>query len=255
MSLARRAVLGGIAAAVVASIVEAVPAEELSVDAEDGIVELSRYSADRIGNRPAVLLLHGAGGIDRNVRAYERYAVRLAAVGLDAYLVRYFTLADTQALDLKTTTRETRDAYYTQRFDGWATRVCVIVSAVLRRPECSGRIGLLGFSLGGYVAASAAAQDDRIGALAVLYGGMPDAMVQRVRHLPPVLELHGDADRNVPLAKGEELVRLAKAVGAPAELAAYPGLAHGFDFSETDPVAVDAIDRVVGFFRGRLGAQ
>jgi carboxymethylenebutenolidase len=75
-----------------------------------------------------------------------------------------------------------------------------------------------------------------------------------VKHLPPLLELHGDADHNVPLAQGEELVKLAKVAGAEAELVRYPGKAHGFDFSESDPIAADAIDRVVRFFQTRLTA-
>jgi carboxymethylenebutenolidase len=42
--------------------------------------------------------------------------------------------------------------------------------------------------------------------------------------------------------------------GAEAELVRYPGKAHGFDFSESDPIAADAIDRVVRFFQTRLTA-
>jgi carboxymethylenebutenolidase len=126
------------------------------------------------------------------------------------------------------------------------------VTAVLARPESSDRVGLLGFSLGGYVAASTAAQDDRIAALAVLYGGMPDAMVADVKRLPPLIELHGEADRNDPLAKGQELVKLGNAVGSTAELVTYPGKEHGFDFSDTDPMTADAIGRVTRFFQARL---
>jgi carboxymethylenebutenolidase len=106
--------------------------------------------------------------------------------------------------------------------------------------------------LGGYVAAATAARDERVAALAVLYGGMPDAMVSEVKRLPPLIELHGEADRNVPFAKGEELVKLAKTTGAEAELIAYPGKPHGFDFSDTDPMTADAVSRVVKFFESRL---
>jgi carboxymethylenebutenolidase len=107
---------------------------------------------------------------------------------------------------------------------------------------------------GGYVAADAAARDRRVAALAVLYGGMPDAMVSEVSRLPPLIELHGEADQNVPLAKGEQLVKLGKAMGAEAELVAYPGRPHGFDFSDTDPMAADAVGRVVGFFEAQLAS-
>jgi carboxymethylenebutenolidase len=84
---------------------------------------------------------------------------------------------------------------------------------------------------------------------------MPDAAVSEVKHLPPLIELHGEADRNVPFAKGEELVKLGKAIGAEAELVAYPGKPHGFDFSDTDPMTADAVGRVVRFFESRLGVS
>jgi carboxymethylenebutenolidase len=125
----------------------------------------------------------------------------------------------------------------------------------LTRPDTSGRIGLLGFSLGGYIAAATALRDDRVAALAVLYGGVPDAMTSDVKHLPPLLELHGEADSNVPLREGERLVKLAKAAGGEAEQVTYPGKTHGFDFADTDPATFDAIDRVRRFFGAHLGSS
>jgi carboxymethylenebutenolidase len=247
----RRAVLSGLALLSLCRPARAAPAEQLSVDADEGRVELTRYAGDRAGKRAAVLLLHGSRGFERKPIAYERYAAALAARGIDACLLRYFTAADAPIFDPKTT-RDRRVAYETTRFDGWSKRVSAVATAVLARPDCSGRIGLLGFSLGGYVAANTAARDARIAALAVLYGGMPGATVSQVRHLPPLIELHGEADRNVSIAEGKELVRLGKTVGAEAEFVSYPGRAHGFDFSDTDPMTADAIGRVVGFFEVRL---
>ena len=37
-----------------------------------------------------------------------------------------------------------------------------------------------------------------------------------------------------------------------AELVTYPNRKHGFDFSDTDPMTADAIDRVVRFFQAQL---
>jgi carboxymethylenebutenolidase len=156
------------------------------------------------------------------------------------------------ALDPKTSTRESRDAYDANRYDGWVRRVYAVVTTVLARPESSGRIGLLGFSLGSFVAANTAAHDTRITAVAAMYGGMPDSMVSQVKHMPPLIELHGDADHNVPIAKGKELVELAKSVGAPAEQIVYLGRQHGFDFADNDPATADAVRRVVQFFHERL---
>jgi carboxymethylenebutenolidase len=56
------------------------------------------------------------------------------------------------------------------------------------------------------------------------------------------------------IAKGKQLVDLGKAVGAEAEFVSYPGRQHGFDFSDSDPMTTDAVERVTRFFRARLAA-
>jgi carboxymethylenebutenolidase len=251
-AVSRRVVLSSIAALALAFSSNSGSPEELNVEADQGGIDVTRYAAYRVGKRPAVLVLHGNRGVEFSTRAYERYANALAAGGIDAYLVHYFTAEDHEALDPKKSARESRDAYTTSRFEGWTDRISSVVAAILERPDSSGRIGLLGFSLGGYIAADTAAHDQRVTAIAVRYGGMPDAMVTQVKHLPPLIELHGDADRAVPLAKGEELVKLARAVGAPAEQVTYPGREHGFDFSDSDPMTVDVVGRVVRFFQAHL---
>jgi carboxymethylenebutenolidase len=88
--------------------VHAASPEDLTVDAAEGNVTLSRYAAAGEGKRPAALLLHGSRGIELKPRAYERHALALAAAGIDAYLVRYFTAADWAALDRKANTPEGR---------------------------------------------------------------------------------------------------------------------------------------------------
>ncbi|KWV57684.1 carboxymethylenebutenolidase [Bradyrhizobium macuxiense] len=229
----------------------AATAEKLSIDARDEPVAVSRYISAGSGKRPAVLVLHGSRGFGLRLRAYERYADALTADGIDTYFVRYYTPADEHAIETMHS-RESREAYETARFDAWAARVSSVVATILSRTDSSGRVGLLGFSLGGYVAAVTAARDERVNALAVLYAGMPEKIAPQVKHLPPMLELHGKADRNVPLAAGEALVRLGKSVGAPAEIVTYPGKGHGFDFADNDPTTSDAVGRVSRFLQARL---
>jgi carboxymethylenebutenolidase len=248
----RREALAGLALLAVSGPACAGMPEQFSVEADEGSVALTRYATDQAGRRPSVLLLHGSHGFEIKPRAYRRYADALSAKGIDAYLIRYLTTADAPVFESRTSTQASREAYEARRFDGWSKRVSSVLTTILARPDSSGRIGLLGFSLGGYVAAATAARDERVAALAVLYGGMPDAMVSHVKHLPPLIELHGEADRNVPFAKGEELVKLGKAIGAEAELVAYPARQHGFDFSDTDPMTADAVGRVTRFFESRL---
>ncbi len=210
---------------------------------------MTRYAATHPGKRPGVLVLHGSHGIEFRLRAYERYADALTAEGIDTYFLRYFTTADDRALNSKESTPGRHHAYNAARFEDWSKRTSSAVTTISRasgsfRPHWAARF----FAGWGISRADTAAHDARVAALAVLYGGMPDAVVPHVKHLPPLIELHGDADRNVPLAKGEELVKLGKALGVEAKLVTYPGKAHGFDFSDTDPLTADAIGRVARFF-------
>ncbi|WP_050628738.1 alpha/beta hydrolase [Bradyrhizobium viridifuturi] len=149
-AISRRSLLGGLA---LLSVSPSLAAETLSVDAAEGPVKLNRFASGRTGKRPAVLVLHGSRGFDLRPQAYERYANALTADGIDACFVRYYTPADEQAFETLQT-RERREAYETGRFDAWAARVSSVLSAVLAGADSSGRIGLLGFSLGGYVAAA-----------------------------------------------------------------------------------------------------
>lgn len=225
-------------------------AGQLAVSTDEGDMTLSRYAAEGTERRPAVLLLHGSRGIEMKPAAYERHANALRAAGIDCYLVRYMTEADVHIL--ANGDKQERERHDAARFDAWAKRISAAITAVLAQPDSSGRIGLLGFSLGGFVAAAAAARDERVSALVVLYGGLPEGMASQVKHLPPLLELHGEADSNVPLREGTRLVEFGKATGGEAEQVTYPGKKHGFDFSDTDPATFDAIGRVTGFFGAHL---
>jgi len=248
--ITRRTAIASLAALLAPIAARGAASEEFKVPSGGDSLSVSRYAAAGPEKRPAVIALHGARGIELKARAYERYADALTARGIDTYFLRYMTAADMAALT--STSHQTREAYERTRYDGWADTVAAAVTDVLGRPDSSGRIGLLGFSLGSYVAAEAAARDTRVAALAVLYGGMPRAMATKVKHLPPLIALHGEADRNVPIEEGRQLVALGKLVGAETEFVPYPGKAHGFDFSETDPMTEDAIDRVTKFFQARL---
>ncbi|SFI33074.1 dienelactone hydrolase family protein [Bradyrhizobium sp. Gha] len=250
--ISRRAALAAFAALLSPVPARGAPAEQFEVTSGQDSLLVSRYAATAEGKRPAVIALHGARGIEIRPRAYERYADALTAKGIDTYFLRYMTADDMAALT--STSHKIREAYETTRYDGWADTVAATVTTVLGRSDCSGRVGLLGFSLGSYVAAAAAARDTRTAALAVLYGGMPKAMAAKVKHLPPLIALHGEADKNVPIEQGRQLVAIGKSVGAETEFVPYPGKAHGFDFSETDPMAQDAIGRVTRFFQAKLAA-
>jgi carboxymethylenebutenolidase len=251
-SMNRRHFLGGIALLTFAGQAAAAEVPQtVELGSGDDRIVLTRYAARREGRRPSVILLHGSRGFEPRLHAYERYADALTAEGIDAYLARYYSAEDGAQIKAFQN-KEHREAYEMARYGAWAGRVSSVVTAIAGGENSSDHIGLLGFSLGGFVAAATAARDSRITALAVLYGGMPGTFVSEAKHMPAMIELHGDADRNVSFAAGTALVALAKAKGAAAEQIRYPGKAHGFDFANDDPAAQDAVARVAGFFKARL---
>ncbi|NKI71458.1 prolyl oligopeptidase family serine peptidase [Collimonas pratensis] len=250
--ISRRSVLMRMAALVIAPVASAARSEDVKLITDNGTGAMTRFAANVEGVRPAVILLHGSRGIELNPGAYIRHAEALVAVGVDAYLVRYFSAADSSALAVDASTSASRDAYSATRFTAWADAVSLAISEVRQRSECSGKIGLLGFSLGGYVAAATAARDARVSALAVMYGGMPPMFVEGLSRLPPLLALHGNADTIVPLSESERLVALARKIGATANLVVYPGKKHGFDFDASDPTTADVVSRVARFFKSTL---
>lgn len=250
----RRIFLGGMALAAIAQpALSADAPQQIEIGSGGERILLTRYAAARDGRRPSVLLLNGSRGFDLRLRAYERHAGALTSEGIDAYLLRYYTAADSEKIKALQD-KDEREAYETRRYDAWTARVSSAITALVAGEHSSDRIGLLGFSLGGFVAAATASRDARVAALAVLYGGMPEQFAHEVKHMPPTIELHGDADRNVSFAAGTRLVALAKASGAAAEQVRYSGKGHGFDFADDDPATPEAVAQVARFFKARLGA-
>jgi carboxymethylenebutenolidase len=238
MTFARCRSIAAIAFAIVlaasCAAAETVP-QELAVDGDGGAIAVTRYAAEGTAPRPAVLVLHGAGGLGADPQVYTRHAAALAEGGIDAYLVRYFGAGGSAC----------------RCWEVWAQTVATVTTAILRRPEASGLVGLVGFSLGGAVAVISA-RDPRVAALVVFYGFLPPSQRARIDRLPPLLVLHGDADHEVALSSGQDIVGLGRRLGGRAELVVYRGVGHRYaTWREAD--VSDAITRTVAFFRAELG--
>ena len=75
------------------------------------------------------------------------------------------------------------------------------------------RIGLLGFSLGSYLALSVASVEPRVKVVVEFFGGMPEELHGFTR-MPPVLILHGEDDRVVPVSRSDAAATIAGANGS-----------------------------------------
>jgi carboxymethylenebutenolidase len=220
--------------------------QAVTVDGRDGPISITLFAAGDPGRRPAAIILHGRLPNDA---AYTRYAEQLVLHGMNALLVSYYNAADSAAMAAD---RNTRAAYFRAHLATWSERVRDVVSYALARSDASGRVGLLGFSNGGFLAVASAAADPRVGALVVFYGGIARAGEAEIAHLPPLLALHGDADRVIPPSQGAALVEKARALGGQADLIIYPGAGHGFDFDAARPDSRDASDRALSFLAREL---
>lgn len=198
----------------------------IHVTAADGGTYDAYLCLPPTGSGPGLVLFQEIFGVNRHIRCMaEQYAldgfvvlapdvfwrqaprVELGYAGADMERARSLaTGADHKALveDAKTT-----------------------VAALRARPEVKGKVGAVGYCMGGrlaYVAAAAAGVD----AAACYYGGGIHDQLQLAEQITcPIVFHYGEQDANIPLAAVEK-VKAAMA-GRRAEVHVYPGAGHGFN--------------------------
>lgn len=203
-------------------------------------IEIETFTPEGDGPHPLIVLLHGSGGMRMGGPIFRDVAHMLAQRGYLVLLPHYFDRTGTVVAD---------PAAHRRHFETWVTAVGEMVADGLARPDVApGRVGLLGFSLGAYLALAEATFDPRVGAVVAFFGGLPDALAGRADRLPPTLVLHGDADPVVPVAEARKLQALLERHDVAHEVVIYPGQGHSFH-GET---ARDAERRTVGFFDAHL---
>jgi dienelactone hydrolase len=117
-------------------------------------IAVDRYSAVSPAlapgrRRPAVILLHGSGGmILGGGRSIRRYARALAARGFETFVVHYFDATHTWIAGGPSERRN---------FSRWVQTVSDGITYALRQPSTdSGRVAIVGVSLGAYLGVGAA---------------------------------------------------------------------------------------------------
>jgi carboxymethylenebutenolidase len=167
---------------------------------------------------PAVIGLHGSGGGHARMAAHARL---LAEQGFAVYIPHYFDRTGTTGLADKATA--------VRNFPAWGKALWDAITFVERQEAVDGgRIGLLGFSLGAYLAMSVAVVDPRVRAVVEFFGGLPKEMKFFMRRLCPVLILHGEEDATVPVEEAHHLREVLQEQNIPYEMQIYPGVGHGF---------------------------
>ncbi len=184
-------------------------------------VRADRYAPMGAKSHRTVIVLYGAGGMIFDGPSMRRMARALNAAGDTVYLLHYYN---------RTGTIVARDSRMERHFKLWAETVRDGIGWVHGREDNGRRrIGLYGYSLGGFLAIVAASDNPRVGAVTEQAGGMFSSAEKRVGKMPPVLMVHGLEDRRVPVEKyAQPLLRLLRARGAEVETEFVSGEGHVF---------------------------
>jgi carboxymethylenebutenolidase len=146
-----------------------------------------------------------------------------------------------------TTSAETTAANYRR----WAQVAEDIVADLRSHPIPRKKIALAGQALGASVVLVAASHKIGVDAVAEWSGLLPNEFFSQVQILPPLLILHGDQDKQVPIVNARQLARLCELKDFTCEARIYPGEGHVFSARATE----SANQRMLTFFRTYLWAS
>jgi len=174
----------------------------------------------------------------------SRPATLLAQRGFAVFVPHYFERTGTHGVADKQTA--------VRYFPLWGKTIWDAISHLQELPRVDPQnIGLVGFSLGAYLALSVAAVDSRVKAVVEFFGGFPKEMKLFMRRLCPTLILHGENDATVPVSEAYHLQELLEKESIPHEVQIYPGVGHGF----TGEIWEDAGRRTLAFLQKYLATN
>jgi dienelactone hydrolase len=204
-------------------------------------IRLERFSTTSLGRHPVIFLTYGAAGMTARGEAFRDYARQLADHGFVVFLIHYFDATESPTAGDLPATRP--------RFELWTKALQDGITYAVKDPHVDKhRVGLLGFSLGAFLALWESSQDSRVKVVCEYYGGT-SLFLAPPQHMPTTLILHGENDSVVPVEEARKLEHLLEEQHATYDVKIYPHQEHGFDGPEGDPAAAkDAWARTVAFF-------
>jgi len=214
-----------------------------SFSSDGQVIPVERFEPELEGRHPALLLLHGAEGMQQRGETYRSMAQAFSRHGYAVFLIHYLGR-----------TRTAFGGLYANPLQSlsWLRILRDAVSYAALQPEVDpSRLGVVGISLGAYLATSLALHDPRIGAVIDCFGGLPDPFARGLTRMPPILILHGSADPIVPVREAYKLARLLRDKGLPHEMWIYPSGGHVLQGED----ALDAVERALAFLDKHLNPQ
>jgi dienelactone hydrolase len=238
-------------------------------------VRVERFEPRANGPHPVIVLLPGIDGLEKAPGVFRGVARSLADQGFLVLLPSYHDRTGTNPKQVDGLLSQFQHclrapgsrppAYWENRrlFREWEGAVCDTVAHARKLKNADGgRVVLVGYSLGGFLATAVAArQEQEITALVVISGGISRDTAAKVGEggLPPTYIIHGKLDTVVPVAEARRLSRLLEEKGVPWDDWVHPMLGHGFlpkDGLLPDmKAAADAQRQAVAFVKKHLGRE
>lgn len=140
-------------------------------------------------------------------------------------------------------------------FDQGVRDIAATVDAARRLPECTGKVGVMGFCLGGLLTYLSAAEGVPDAAVAY-YGGGTDRFLERASRVHTPLMMHLAGDDEYIGTEAQHAIHQALAARPGVAIHTYPGRQHAFarpgGVHYDSAAAAQANERTLGFLRQHL---
>ena len=186
------------------------------------------------GPNPALILLHGAGGVPAEDSVLREAAKKLASHGYVVEVLQYFDRTKTIVADVGDQRAD---------FGQWMRTLGDAITQLRTAPEVdSTKIGLVGVNVGAALALHRAQFDKRVKAVVDYFGVFRIRDPANASKLPPVLIIGGEASTFVPVAEARRLDAMLTRYNVPHETDVYPGSPSGLTPTESQQAAEHVID-------------
>lgn len=205
------------------------PAAAEDVAFEAAGIPVEGYFAKAAEPRGLVVIVHDWDGLGD----YERQrADMLAAAGYDAFALDVYGAGERPA------DTEARLAAMKAAFSDPARLGALVQGGLAKGQELSGTQAsvLIGYCFGGAVtlATARAGAPEGVVGFATFHAGLPAGDAPWPADTPPLLIMHGGADKNPTLAAMADYLAPLEAAGVPYELEVYSGAPHAFTVFGSD---------------------